>query len=139
MSDEDKVENQIENLTDNIKDNNPEQTTSDKTTKNKCRGGVYVLVFLILIGGLVVCGYTLWKELQQTKIEIAVAGNNAQAQSVLVTGNLAALDNAIKQLERKQTEQSDVLASLYRDTQGNNEDWAIAEVEYLLIIAMHRL
>ena len=65
--------------------------------------------------------------------------NSAQAQSGLTAVNIAAIDDAIKQLEQKQSEQSDVLASLYRDIQGNNEDWAIAEVEYLLIIAMHRL
>jgi len=66
-------------------------------------------------------------------------GNNVQLQSGLTTGNIAAMDDAIKQLQQKQSEQSDALASLYRDKQGDNEDWAIAEVEYLLIIAMHRL
>ncbi|MCK5499075.1 MAG: uroporphyrinogen-III C-methyltransferase, partial [Gammaproteobacteria bacterium] len=44
-----------------------------------------------------------------------------------------------RQLEGKQIEQSDALASLYQDKRGSNEDWAIAEVEYLLIIAMQRL
>jgi len=49
------------------------------------------------------------------------------------------MNDAIRQLEGKQIEQSDALASLYRDRQGSNEDWAIAEIEYLLIIAMQRL
>ena len=49
------------------------------------------------------------------------------------------MDNAIKQLERKQIEHSEALVSLYQDKRGSNEDWALAEVEYLLIIAMHRL
>ncbi len=84
-------------------------------------------------------GVYLWKEIQQTKSDLAEVGDIAQAQSSLGAGNIVAMDDAIKQLEQKQSEQSDALASLYRDKQGSNEDWAIAEVEYLLIIAMHRL
>ena len=142
--DENKVKNQIENPTSNADDKNPDsenlgQIASDKTTKKICRGRSFALIFLVLIGGLTGGGYTLWKELLQTKADLAEVENSAQAQSGLTAVNIAAIDDAIKQLEQKQSEQSDVLASFYRDIQGNNEDWAIAEVEYLLIIAMHRL
>ena len=127
---EDKVENQIEDPTGNA---------DEKNTKKTCRGRSFALVFLILIGGLMGGGIYLWNELQQTRADLVEVGDIAQAQSSLRAGNIAAIDDAIKQLERKQSEQSDALASLYRDKQGNNEDWALAEVEYLLIIAMHRL
>jgi len=127
---EDKVENQIEDSTGNA---------DEKTTKRTCRGRSIALIFLILIGGLMGGGIYLWNELQQTKADLVEVGNSAQAQSGIRAGNIAAIDDAIKQLERKQNEQSDALASLYWDKQGNNEDWALAEVEYLLIIAMHRL
>jgi len=133
---EDQVEDKVENQTDN---NKPEQIASDKTSKKTCRGRSFAVIFLILFGSLTGGGYYLWKELQQTKADLAEMGNNAQVQSGLRAGNIAAMENAIKQLGQKQNEQSDALASLYRDTQGNNEDWAIAEIEYLLIIAMHRL
>jgi len=126
----DKVECQVEELTDN---------TDGKTTKKKCCGRSFVLIFLILIGGLTGGGYYLWKELQQTRADLDEVGNNLQAQSGLTTGNIAAMEDAIRQLQHKQSEQSDALSSLYREIQGDNEDWAIAEVEYLLIIAMHRL
>ena len=127
---EDEVENQRAELTDN---------TDGKTTKKKCRGRSFALIFLILIGGLIGGGYYLWKELQQTRADLAEVEKSVQAQSRLTTGTIAAMEDAIRKLEHKQVEQSDALASLYRDTQGKNEDWAIAEVEYLLIIAMHRL
>jgi uroporphyrin-3 C-methyltransferase len=127
-------------------DNKPEQIAADKTTKKKCRGRSFALIFLILIGGLTAGGIYLWKELQQTRDELAALGNTVQAQEQaqagLRSGNIAAMaamDDAMKQLQQKQSEQSDALASLYQDMQGDNEDWAIAEVEYLLIIAMHRL
>ena len=137
---EDKVENPIEDQMENQTDNNkPEKIASDKTTKKTCHGRSFAVIILILFGSLTGGGYYIWKELQQTKADLAEMGNNAQVQFDLRAGNIAAMKNAIKQLGQKQNEQSDALASLYRDTQGNNEDWAIAEIEYLLIIAMHRL
>lgn len=141
---DDKIKNQIEDQTGNADDmspnnENPEQIASGKTTKKSCRGRSFALIFLILIGGLASGGYYLWKELQQTRSDLAEIENNVQAQSGLTTGNIAVMEDVIRQLQKKQSEQSNALASLYRDIQGNNEDWAIAEVEYLLIIAMHRL
>jgi uroporphyrin-3 C-methyltransferase len=140
------IKDQIEDLTGDEDVNKPEQIASDKTTKKKCRGRSFALIFLILIGGLIVGGVYLWKELQQTRSDLAELGNNAQAQEQAQAGLsseniavMAAMEDAIKQLGQKQSQQSDALASLYRDIQGDNEDWAIAEVEYLLIIAMHRL
>ncbi len=132
-------EGQLEDTTDNADDNKPEEIAPDKTTEKRCRGRSFALIFLILIGGLTGGGYYLWKELQQTRTDLAAMEHNVQAQSGLTTGNIAAMEDAIRQLQQKQGEQSNALASLYRDIQGNNEDWAIAEVEYLLIIAMHRL
>ena len=159
MSDEDNklvVDDQLEDQTGNAEDmkvddenpgnNNLGQIDSGQTTKKKCRGRSFALIFLILIGGLIVGGGYLWKELQQTRIDLAELGNNVQAkeqaQAGLTSGNIAAMStmqDAIKQLQQKQSEQSDALTSLYRDRQVSNEDWAIAEVEYLLIIAMQRL
>jgi len=143
----DKVENQVEDPTGDAEDKNhgenkPEELASDQTTKKKCRGRSFALVFLILIGGLMAGGVYLWKELQQTRSDLAELGSNVQAQVGLTSGNIAtmaAMEDAIRQLGQKQSEQSDALVSLYRDIHGDNEDWAIAEVEYLLIIAMHRL
>ena len=137
---ENKVENQRDNANDEkSNDKNLGQTVSDKR-KNKstyCRlfGFIGLVLTCALIGG----GYYLWGELQQTKFDLAEVTNNGQAQTSLVVGNIAALDDAIKQLERNQIKQSEALASLYKNKRWNNEDWALAEVEYLLIIAMHRL
>lgn len=132
-------EGQLEDTTDNADDNKPEEIAPDKTTEKRCHSRSFALIFLILIGGLTGGGYYLWKELQQIRTDLAAMEHNIQAQSGLTTGNIAAMEEAIRQLQQKQGEQSNALASLYRDIQGNNEDWAIAEVEYLLIIAMHRL
>lgn len=142
---ENKVENQRDNANDEKADDkdpgdkNLGQIASDKR-KNKstyCR--LFGFIGLVLTCALIGSGYYLWGELQQTKLDLAEVTNNGQAQTGLMAGNIAALEDAIGQLKQKQIEQSEALASLYKDKRGNNEDWALAEVEYLLIIAMHRL
>ncbi len=112
---------------------------SDEKGLKSGQSRAFGFILLILICGLAAGGYTLWDELQQTKSELAEVANSGQTQTGLMAGNLAVMDDAIRQLEGKQIEQSDALASLYQDKRGSNEDWAIAEVEYLLIIAMQRL
>lgn len=105
----------------------------EKITKKKCRGRPFAIIFFILIGSFMGSDIYLWQTLQQTKADLSKAENRVRQQSGLASKNMV----AIQQLEQTQKEQSEVLASLYK--QGNNEDWAIAEVEHLFIIAMHRL
>ncbi len=136
---EGKSENKAENQRDNADDEESEQIASDKRKNKSAYCRLFGFIVLVLICTLIGGGYHLWNELQQTKVDLAEVTNNGQAQTGLMAGNIAVLEDAIKQLELKQIEQSEALASLYKDKRGNNEDWALAEVEYLLIIAMHRL
>jgi len=136
---EGKSENKAENQRDNADDEESEQIASDKRKNKSAYCRLFGFIVLVLICALIGGGYHLWNELQQTKVDLAEVTNNGQAQTGLMAGNIAVLEDAIKQLELKQIEQSEALASLYKDKRGNNEDWALAEVEYLLIIAMHRL
>lgn len=129
---ESQADSQAKNQTEGADDEKPRKSGGGRT---------FGFILLILICGLAAGGYTIWIELQKTKSELAEVINSSQTQGDSMTGDLAAVDDAIRQLERKQAEQSEALTSLYRDMrkQGGNEDWAIAEVEYLLIIAMQRL
>ena len=136
---ESQEENQAENKTDNTNEDESGKITSDEKKPGSDQNNVLCFILLILICGLAAVGYYLWNELQQTKADITEVITNGQAQTGLTDGSLASMNDAIRQLEGKQIEQSDALASLYRDRQGSNEDWAIAEIEYLLIIAMQRL
>ncbi|MCH8262110.1 MAG: uroporphyrinogen-III C-methyltransferase [Proteobacteria bacterium] len=137
---ENKAENQRSNVDDEESgDKNLEQIASDKRKNKSAYYRLFGFIILVLICVLIGGGYHLWNELQQTKVDLVEVTNNGQAQTGLMAGNIAVLEDAIKQLELKQIEQSEALASLYKDKRGNNEDWALAEVEYLLIIAMHRL
>ncbi len=136
---ESQEENQAENQTDNANEDESGKITSDEKKPGSDLNNVFCFILLILICGLAAGGYYLWNELQQTKADITEVITNGQAQTGLTAGSLASMNDAIRQLEGKQIEQSDALASLYRDRQGSNEDWAIAEIEYLLIIAMQRL
>ena len=136
---EGKSENKAENQRGNADDEESDQIASDKRKNKSAYCRLFGFIVLVLICALIGGGYHLWNELQQTKVDLAEVTDNGQAQTGLTAGNIAVLEDAIKQLELKQIEQSEALASLYKDKPGNNEDWALAEVEYLLIIAMHRL
>lgn len=141
---ESQEESQVENQTDSANDEKSGdeksgQIVPDDEERKSGQSSALGFILLILICGLAAGGYYLWNELQQTKSELAEVTNSGQIQTGFIVGNLESLNDAIRQLEGKQNEQSDALASLYRDKQGSNEDWAIAEIEYLLIIAMQRL
>ena len=141
---ENQEESQVENQTDSANDEKSGdeksgQIVPDDEERKSGQSSALGFILLILICGLAAGGYYLWNELQQTKSELAEVTNSGQIQTGFIVGNLESLNDAIRQLEGKQNEQSDALASLYRDKQGSNEDWAIAEIEYLLIIAMQRL
>ncbi len=123
-----------------IESENQTREMDDKST-HKFGSGPVLGCLMILICGLSAGGYTIWMELQKTKSKLTEFTNNGWAQIDLMTGKFAAVHGSIRQLEGKQIEQSKALSSLYRDIQkqSGNEDWAIAEIEYLLIIAMQRL
>jgi len=137
---ENKADNQKGNANDEkSNDKNVGQIASDKRRNRSVYCRLFGFIILVLICTLIGGGYHLWNELQQTKTDLIEVVNNEQTQSSLMAGNLAAMDNAIKQLEQKQIEQLEAMTSLYQDKRDSNEDWALAEVEYLLIIAIHRL
>ena len=92
---ENRMEDQLEDPTGNADDNKPEEIASGKTTKKKCRGSSFALIFLILIGGLTGGSYYLWKQLQQTRTDLAEMENNVQAQSGQTTGNISAMEDVI--------------------------------------------
>ncbi|MFT5425153.1 MAG: uroporphyrin-3 C-methyltransferase [Gammaproteobacteria bacterium] len=139
MTPEEEVEDKIGDKEISVIEN--QTGVDDETPRKSGSGRVFGFILLILICALAAGGYAIWIELQKTKFELAEVTNSSQTQVDSMTGNLVAADDAIRQLERKQVEQAEALSSLYRDMQkqGGNEDWAIAEVEYLLIIAMQRL
>ena len=143
MTPEDEAEDKIEEKEISVIESESQADVQADDEKPRKSGGgrAFGFILLLLICGLAGGGYTLWKELQKTKSELAEVTNSSQTQVDSMTGNFAAVDDAIRQLERKQDEQAETLTSFYRDMQkqGSNEDWAIAEVEYLLIIAMQRL
>ncbi len=116
-----------------------QQVGSDKPTKKIYRGYLFALILLILLVGIIGGGYILWKELQANKARPATTVNNIQTQPELTSKSIAAIEKEIKKLQKKQSDQSDILTSLYRNTRGGNGNWVIAEIEYLLAIAMHKL
>lgn len=139
LTPEDQVEDKVETQVQDKADDRAISESVNKTEKSGNQNRLLTVIVLILICSTLAGSFLLWRELQQTKTDLFDYVTNDQTTSGLTAENLAAMEDAIRQLEQKQIEQSLAMASLYREKQGNNEDWAIAEVEYLLIIALHRL
>lgn len=132
-------------------ENNPETTTEDagnksvpaKKTASKKSGSteltrihvaLLLLVIIIISGGAYL--YSRIHVVNQSMQDLAeyTAGNNKA-----VNDKISALEKNMEQLNAQFQTLNNALTELYQQQPGNNEDWALAEVEYLLIIASHRL
>ena len=61
------------------------------------------------------------------------------SQNEKTSRELSGLRQETEQLKDQIGTLSDTLSEMYKNQPGNNEDWALSEVEYLLVIATHRL
>ena len=62
-----------------------------------------------------------------------------ESQQERVDQRITGLEEAMKQLQDNVNTLSNTLSEMHENRPDSNEDWALAEVEYLLIIATHRL
>ena len=122
---------------DNIDNKNINTSESDKQTKG---GGhkIFVIVIILFIG-LGVSGYYFWAELNNAKLALEKISRETSINSAISKKTIANLEDSIARLSVDQESLTNTLASLHQQQPLNNEDWALAEIEYLLVIAVHRL
>ncbi len=107
---------------------------SGKKRRLYLAGGAALLLIALAAGG-----YVLWQTAVETR-QISRAVHEASArQAEMLRATLGDLESRLVALEEKQFRLETEMATLGDDWPANNEDWALAEIEYLLIIAMHRL
>ena len=121
---------------DNLK--NSEVVTEEKE-KIKGKSIAYKVIIIILFAGLFYGGYYIWNGLGNAKIAIEKLASDASAGLEHTNSTISKLEASIDRLAADQKSISDSLERLYKQQPGSNEDWALAEVEYLLIIAAQRL
>ena len=113
--------------------------------RRKMRAGLIVGlgVFLLLVLG--VCAYLARQELQNLQHERAALTALA-SETALLEKNIAALQaqqvrltESVNDLIAAQAGLRKNMTALYRQQNVPKQEWALAEVEYLLLIATHRL
>ncbi len=115
----------------------PEQKTASTTAKtgNRIWPAALVVVLIIVIASAVYLNNKIQGLEQGTNSKLDSI--NAQSESMMKQIN--ALNSDIDQLRLQTETMANSIADLSRQEPASNEDWALSEIEYLLIIATHRI
>lgn len=115
----------------------PEQKTVSKTEKtgNRIWLVATVAVLIIVIAGIVYLNNRIQGLEQSANSKL----DNITAQSESLTKQINTLNSDIDQLRLQTEAMANSIADLYQQEPASNEDWALSEIEYLLIIATHRI
>lgn len=111
------------------------------TVKNQAWKPLYILtavVMLLLVAG----GVYLYRQAdinRQMALQAQQKSESLEALQADISRQFTQLDGVISRLASEQDALKRSLAELQQQQPQGNEDWALAEVEYLLIIASHRL
>lgn len=99
---------------------------------------LYIIsIFLIIFLASAIVYFVYQIKVIRDTGQAAIASSESQNEKTVrkITG----LEQETEQLRDQIGTLSDSLSEMYKNQPGNNEDWALSEVEYLLIIATHRL
>jgi len=100
-------------------------------------------VLLVLLGAASYYGYRQLQQLGQTT-QLNTEAINASSQAINrqfddLSRELKSLMNEFNAIKDRQQKQGESLETLYQMLPRDNKDWALAEVEQLIIIASHQL
>lgn len=98
----------------------------------------YVLPAVVLVVA-VAGGVYLDRKIDGNRQAVALARQNTQALQADIRQQLSRLDESISRLASDQDALQRSLAEIARQQPKTNEEWALSEAEYLLVIASHRL
>lgn len=136
MNDEDK------NIIPSERDEDPPEnvTVPGGDRQSRVRPGFKLIYqWLILLIIIVLCwlSYFNLQQIERVDRYSSTAIDEIQTHQQAISESLTAINDMVTELQNEQKQQADRLASAYRP--DSNQDWGLAEVEYLLVIAMHRL
>ncbi|MBI4006359.1 MAG: uroporphyrinogen-III C-methyltransferase [Gammaproteobacteria bacterium] len=114
-------------------------TSTEKSNTKHKRNYLFTVIVTILIILLIAYGYYLWRENRNVDIAVHQAIDKPVVQSEVTSEKIMDLESRLHELSEQQENIVNSLSGLYQQQPVNNEDWALAEIEYLLIIATHHL
>ena len=123
------------------------KTTGRPKDKNRRPLGLWLLTLIVLSAlGMSVMNYFQVDKLRTgdnrlvsklTSIETEI--KNLQNKIVQSQRESQGLKNQVTILQQQQSSMAENFESIFRQQNMGNSDWALAEIEYLLIVATHRL
>src|SRR3989304_4072194 len=116
----------------------PGDTIQSDTTQAKprtARFGLLLIATLVLAGGGLYLAYRVRDAGMSTHVTMKGLLDSVATLSARIGG----LESQLDQLRERQEATSRSVQDLVSALPGGNEDWALMEVEFLLIIAMHHL
>ncbi len=113
---------------------NKESNKPAKNENHKIIIAVLLIMVIVVAGGFYLAKKTQGVEKVAQSLVDTMAARN-EAFNTRINNQI----NEIEQLRLQLDVMGDSINSLYQQQPASNEDWALAEVEYLLIIATHRI
>ena len=115
----------------------PEQNPADTPVKS---GNHVTMIAVVVVLMIVFAGaFYLIGKIKNVEESVNSKLDNTASRSEAMANRINALNNEIDQLRTQTEAMANSIAGLYQQEPASNEDWALSEIEYLLIIATHRI
>lgn len=119
-------------------DSDKKKLSQNKTAVKKVVPNIYIHS-VILLAIFVAGGFFLYKKIQNINQITVSLSRQTTAHREAIDSRIQKLEESIDQLSTQTEVLKNSINDLYQQQPASNEDWALSEAEYLLIIATHRL
>lgn len=120
-------------------ENNVSEETSGKQADQSNRKAILYFILLLIILLLSAEGIFFWQEIKASK-EIIYGLRDSQKKEILNnTEKFGEIESRLQNLDIQQQKQAELLNNFSKPERKTGEDWSLAEVEHLLIIALHQV
>lgn len=115
-----------------------------KEKRDKPKGFLLLLVFLLSISAISFSYYNYQSLQRLNSVRTGVEANQVlisdlQSSIQSITTNNSGFDSQLNEVNNRLEMFEQSLTGIYDDIKSDNEDWALAEIEHLVIIASHQL
>ncbi len=97
-----------------------------------------IMFFVLLLITIVLAVYFLNK-IRALETDLLAAGETQQSGNETLNARINTLGNTLAEIQTQHESMAASIAGLYEQQPVSNEDWALAETEYLLTLALHQL
>lgn len=123
----------------NTETENSVNEESPDNPENKSFGNtVLYFILLIIIILLSAEGFFFWQTIQNSRQTISDLHDSQKREISRNTVKLEAIESRLKNLEVQQRQQAELLDTFGKTERNTSRDWSLAEIEHLLIIALHQ-